>query len=315
MVISRATSDCHSFADPITIATPPLVTAARNVMIATTAASALAAIESFGTMWTWPRVSRPGRCGRRSKRANPLRSAAVTGLVIDVDVAVMEHKATGVVLVHEGDVVGGDDDRGAGFVQLDEQPEQALRQLRIHIAGRLIGEQELRPGDHGAGDGGALLLAAREHRRPRPHMFPEPDPAQQLGDLVVVTLLVAADDAQRQRNIVESSEMVEEPEVLEHHPDPPPQHGERIGAQGGGVVIEQRDQSPGRLERQKQKAQQRTLAGAGGTAEKLERARRNVEGEVAQNFGAEPVAQSDILELNHAVLRIAHPGKTIASRP
>src|SRR5258708_36073751 len=138
MVISRAPSDCHSFADPITIATPPLVTAARNVMIATTAASALAAIESFGTIWASPRVSRPGRCGRRRNRANPLRNA-VTGLVIDMDVAVMEHKATGVGLVHEGDVMGGDDDRGAGFVQLDEQPEKALRQLRVHIAGRLIG--------------------------------------------------------------------------------------------------------------------------------------------------------------------------------
>src|SRR6266853_1677206 len=207
MVISRATSDCHSFADPISIATPPLVTAARNVMIATTAASALAAIESLGTIWTWPSVSRPGRCGRRRNRANPLRSAAVTRLVIDMDVAVMEHKATGVVLVHEGDVVGGDDNRGAGFIQLDEQPEKALRQLRIHIAGRLIRQQELRPGDHGASDGGALLPAAGE------------------------------------------------------------------------------------------------------AAEKLERARRNAEGEVAQNFGAEPVAQSDILELNHAVLRIAHPGK------
>src|SRR5207245_2514541 len=187
---SRATSDCHSFADPITIATPPLVTAARNVMIATTAASALAAIESFGTIWTSLPVSRPGRWGRRRKRAHPLRSSEVTRLVIDMDVTVMEHKATGVVLVHEGDVVGGDDDRGAGFVQLDEQPEQALRQLRIHIAGRLIRQQELRPRDHGASDRGALLLAAREHRRQRPHVLSEPDPAQQLGHLVVVTFLV-----------------------------------------------------------------------------------------------------------------------------
>src|SRR5215831_6841371 len=165
MVISRATSDCHSFADPITIATPPLVTAARNVMIATTAASALAAIESFGTIWTSPRVSRPGRAGRRRKRANPLPSAAVIRLVIDMDVAVMEHKAAGVVLVHEGDIVGGNDDRGAGFVQLDEQAEKALRQLWIHIAGRFIGQQQLRPCDHRARDGGALLLTAREHRR------------------------------------------------------------------------------------------------------------------------------------------------------
>ena len=89
-------------------------------MIATTAASALAAIESLGTIWTSPRASLPGRCGRRRKRANALRSAPVTGLVIDMDVAVMEHKATGVVLVHKGDIVCCNDDRGARFVQLDE---------------------------------------------------------------------------------------------------------------------------------------------------------------------------------------------------
>src|SRR5712692_6719677 len=105
MVISRATSDCHSFADPITIATPPLVTAARNVMIATTAASALAAIESLGTMAPSPRVCSPGR-GLRRRRSSCLRSAAVARLVIGMDTAVMEHEAAGVVLVHQCDVVG-----------------------------------------------------------------------------------------------------------------------------------------------------------------------------------------------------------------
>src|SRR5579864_37302 len=150
MVISRDTSDCHSFAEPMTIATPPLVTAARNVMIATTAARALAAMESRGTMWTSPRVSRPGRDGPRRTRTNPLRSVATATLVIDMDVAVMEHKATGVVLIHQGNIVGGDDDRGAGFVQLDEKPEQALSQLGIDVAGRLVRQQELGPGDHGA---------------------------------------------------------------------------------------------------------------------------------------------------------------------
>ena len=60
------------------MATAPLVTAARNVMIATTAASALPAIESCGTMAPSPRACSPGR-GVRRKRANCLRSAAVAG--------------------------------------------------------------------------------------------------------------------------------------------------------------------------------------------------------------------------------------------
>src|SRR6516165_1762609 len=108
MVISRATSDRHSFADPITIATPPLVTAARYVMIATTAASALPAIESFGTMEPSPRVCSPGR-GDRRRRPTCLRSVVVARPIVDMDMAVMEHEATGVVLIHQCNVMGGDD--------------------------------------------------------------------------------------------------------------------------------------------------------------------------------------------------------------
>src|SRR5579859_2946978 len=110
MVISRATSDCHALAAPITMATPPLVTAARNVMIATTAASALAAIESFGTIATSPRVCSPRR-GAPRNLSSCLRSAAAM-LLVDMDATVMEHQPAGVVLVHQADVVGGDDHRG-----------------------------------------------------------------------------------------------------------------------------------------------------------------------------------------------------------
>ena len=88
-------------------------------MIATTAASALAAIESLGTMEVSPRASRPG-CGERRTRASPLRSTAIAKLVVDMHVTVMEHEATGVVLVHQSDIMGGDDDRSPGFVELDE---------------------------------------------------------------------------------------------------------------------------------------------------------------------------------------------------
>jgi hypothetical protein len=59
IVFSWAMSDCHSKAALITIATPPLVTAARNVMMATTAASALPPIEPFGTI-----VASPLGCSR-----------------------------------------------------------------------------------------------------------------------------------------------------------------------------------------------------------------------------------------------------------
>src|SRR5450830_1154421 len=49
MVTSRATSDCHSLAAPLTRITAPVVSEARNVMIATTATRARPDIELRGT--------------------------------------------------------------------------------------------------------------------------------------------------------------------------------------------------------------------------------------------------------------------------
>ncbi len=50
IVISRATSDCQSAAEASTSITAPVVSEARNVMIATTATSARPAIELLGTI-------------------------------------------------------------------------------------------------------------------------------------------------------------------------------------------------------------------------------------------------------------------------
>ena len=56
MVISRPTSDCQSLAASTTIITAPIVSAARNVMMATTAVSERPAIEPLGT------IGPSGRC-------------------------------------------------------------------------------------------------------------------------------------------------------------------------------------------------------------------------------------------------------------
>src|SRR5215471_1422912 len=86
IVISWAMSDCHSEAALITIATPPLVTAARNVMMATTAASALPPIESFGTIDLSPLA-----CSRWVGLRRPSMAGSVTG----IDATLMDHGAPG----------------------------------------------------------------------------------------------------------------------------------------------------------------------------------------------------------------------------
>ena len=111
---------------------------------------------------------------------------------------VMQHEAPGIVLIHQPDVVRRDDDRGPRLVQLYKQPQQALRQIRIDVAGRLVGQQQLRTGDYGTRDRRALFLPARKNQRQGPHPFAETDPAEQLDDFFAVTFFRPAHDAQRQ---------------------------------------------------------------------------------------------------------------------
>ena len=59
--------------------------------------------------------------------------------------------------------MGDHDDGDALFlVERDEQVHDLVAALAVEVAGRLVGEQYQRAGDDGAGDGHALLLAARQ---------------------------------------------------------------------------------------------------------------------------------------------------------
>src|SRR5580692_2686110 len=109
MVISLATSDCHSAADALISNTVPVVIEARNVMMATTATSARPAIEARGTIGDKLRAL-AGTCGRSRPRSTngPRWSSA---LLIDVQPSLMQHQPTRLILIHQCDVVSRDNDR------------------------------------------------------------------------------------------------------------------------------------------------------------------------------------------------------------
>src|SRR6201996_7131105 len=217
MVISLATSDCHSAAEALTSSTAPVVIEARNVMIATTATSARPEIEARGTIGDKLRA-RAGTCGRSLPRSTSGVCSSV--LIIDVQPSLMQHEAPRVVLVHQRDIVGRDDDRGARLVELDEQAQQPAAECRIDIAGRLVREQEWRARDHGARDRGALLLAAGQDRRQRVHALAEADPAQEIDHLLAIGRFVLAHDAKRQRHVLVGGHVVQQTEILQHDSDP-----------------------------------------------------------------------------------------------
>src|SRR5215211_1047311 len=110
MVISLATSDCHSAADALTNSTVPVVIEARKVMIATTATSARPEIEARGTIGDMMRAL-AGSCGRSLPRSTSGACSSPV-LLIDVQPSLMQHHPARLVLVHQRDVVGGDDDGG-----------------------------------------------------------------------------------------------------------------------------------------------------------------------------------------------------------
>src|SRR5262245_49720252 len=164
IVTSRAKSACHSLAAARTSITAPVVSEARKVMIATTATSARPEIVACGTIGVSTRGN-GADADRSSARPSPSSMAAS---VVDMQTALVQHQTTGVELIHQGDVVGRDNHGGAGLVELDEQSQQPLRQIGVDIAGRLVGEQKLRPRDHRPRDRRSLLFTTREDWRQRP---------------------------------------------------------------------------------------------------------------------------------------------------
>src|SRR6478609_5823285 len=119
MVISLATSDCHSAAEALTSSTAPVVIDAKKVMIATTATSARPAIEARGTIGDRMRAF-AGTCGRSRPRSTS-GPCCWPMLFIDVKSSLVQHQPSRFVLVHQRDVVRSDNHGGAGLVQFDEQ--------------------------------------------------------------------------------------------------------------------------------------------------------------------------------------------------
>ena len=104
---------------------------------------------------------------------------------------------------------------------------------------------------------------------------------------------------ERQGDIVEGRQMIQQPEILEHHPDAAAE-GRQVAAPGGGQFgAEQGDQAPaGRLGDIDQ-LQQRGLARARKAGQEGERARLQRETDIAQHFGARAIAHADIFKANH----------------
>ena len=160
--------------------------------------------------------------------------------------------------------------------------------------------QQLGAGDDGAGDGDALLLAARQGRGAGAGAVAEADPGEHLADRPLQIVLVDSGDAQRQRDIVEGGEVVDEAEILEDDADPAAEAGQALPRHGDDVLAEQFDQAAARPLGEVEQFEQRGLAGARRAGEEVEAAVAQREAEVRQRLRPRAVAQADIVELDDA---------------
>ncbi len=75
--------------------------------------------------------------------------------------AVLDHDFPLTQLVHEIDVVRGDDDSHARFLEAFEQAHHFAREIGIEVAGGLIRDEQRRLAHHRTRDTDALLFADR----------------------------------------------------------------------------------------------------------------------------------------------------------
>ena len=117
-----------------------------------------------------------------------------------------------------------------------EQVEQTRRHFGIDVAGRLVGDKQLGLADDRPRDRDALLLAARQGRRPRARPIGKPDPGKHFPHRSFELRVALARNPQRQRDIVEGRQVADQAEVLEHDADPAAKIGKDVARRVGQVL-------------------------------------------------------------------------------
>ena len=185
-----------------------------------------------------------------------------TGDVVD-DLAVEQDQ--GPVRVGGGlGVVGDHDDALAQFVDAASQVVQQRRAgLGVQGAGGFVGEDHVGTGDHGAGHGDALLLAAGQLAGTVVEALGQAEGVDELGEEGLVRLL--AGQFQRQQDVLLSGQGGQQVEGLEDETDAlPAEEGELLVVEGVELLATQHHPARGDLVQPGQAVHQGGLAGARG---------------------------------------------------
>lgn len=202
---------------------------------------------------------------------------------------------------------------GAG-VDAGEQLHDVDRGPRVEVAGRLIGEQHLRPVHQGAGDRDALLLTAGQLVRHPLLLAVEPDEGESLGNRLLDEAARRTGHLQRERHVLVHRLRREEPEVLEHRADVTPEVRHLPVGKGTQIAPEHGDAARcGHVLAQDQ-PQTGGLAGTRGADEEDELPALHFEVDTGQRGLRRPaVVFRDVLEPNHGATSLSAASRHAAS--
>ena len=181
--------------------------------------------------------------------------------------------------------------------------------VAVERRGRLVEQQDRRRLEDGAGDGDALLLAARELEAALAHLGVvalgrEPDEIvdlrepRRLLDLGVARLPAAVAD-------VVADGVVEQHGVLRHHAD---RRAQRFLRDVADVLAVDGDAPAADLVEAEQQARDGRLAGAGGSDDRHRMPGGNLEADALEDFPLRIVGKRDILEAYGAALDVERLG-------
>src|ERR1043165_1171689 len=208
---------------------------------------------------------------------------------------------------HDGGGVRGEDERRPRLaIELFEKVEDVRGRVLVEVRGRLVGEDELRLGDHGPGDGDALPLPARELVGALLRLRRESDVIEPAAHARVARAAAGVLQQQRVLDVLVRGEDGDEVEGLEDVAEAiAARGGEAVQRDGGDVDTVDDDAAAARLVDAADGVEQRGLAAGGGAGEREDVAAIDVEADAVERAHvdvAEAVGLADVGEADeHSV--------------
>src|SRR5690606_12155161 len=255
---------------------------------------------------------------RRSSDLFARATDSFIGQVLGRDVvgqaAVVEHQHALLHALDQAQVVAGDEHAGALPGERGEQRHDLGGQRGIEVAGGLVGDQQARLGDHGAGDAHALLFTGGELARQGVATRAQAQALEHRAHPAACVCAAHAAQYQGQGDIVVHAAVGEQAVVLEHHADLAPVQGNAPATDLEQVAFaEQHGAAAGALG-QVDQPEQGALAGAGVAGDEEHFTRVDAEAHILQRDMPARVLLADVVEtqdLRHRGTRVGG-GESIA---